>query len=162
VLPNRASFWDAARVSAELLNRTGVVGQVPDPTAMRVEITAPHRIPPATILRRYIVVVVGVLVLGALHLRHRPSTLCPFRELTGLPCPFCGGTTAAVHLGHGDPRGAVAASPIAVLLLATWPFVGTFGVPGWWRAPRNRWLVIATIVIFSEVWQLARFGIIHP
>jgi Protein of unknown function (DUF2752) len=129
---------------------------------MRVDIAAPRRIPRAVVLRRYVVVTGVVLTLGALHLRHRPATLCPFRALTGLPCPFCGGTTAAVRLGHGDLRGAVAASPIAVLLLAAWPFVGTFGVPRWWWVPLNRRLIITTIVIFSEVWQLARFGIIHP
>jgi hypothetical protein len=149
-------------VTAELLAPAEVVGPNPDPTPMRVTIATPPRIPRAVVLRRYVLVAGAVITLGALHLRHRPATLCPFRALTGLPCPCCGGTTAAVHLGRGDVRGAISASPIAVLLLAAWPFVGVFGVPRWWQVSRNRRLIIATILILSEVWQLARFGIIHP
>ena len=30
--------------------------------------------------------------------------LCPFRELTGVPCPLCGATRAFVLAGHGDGR----------------------------------------------------------
>ena len=34
-------------------------------------------------------------------------TLCPFRALTGLPCPGCGMTRGFCALGHGDLRGAL-------------------------------------------------------
>lgn len=30
------------------------------------------------------------------------AILCPFRALTGLPCPLCGATRAFVAFGHGD------------------------------------------------------------
>jgi hypothetical protein len=119
------------------------------------------RVTPLHVVERYAAVAIVAVVIGALHITHRPATLCPFRALTGIPCPFCGGTTAASQLGHGDIRGALAASPIAVGLLAAWPLLGAIKAPRWWQSRPIRWLVIATAVIGSEIWQLARFGIIH-
>jgi hypothetical protein len=100
------------------------------------------------------------VVVGALHISHRPTTLCLFRELTGLPCPFCGGTTAAVNLGHGDVPGALRASPLAVGLLASWPLLGNVRPPRWWGSMRVRVPVIVAVLAFAEVWQLVRFGIL--
>jgi hypothetical protein len=100
------------------------------------------------------------VVVGALHIPHRPTTLCLFRELTGLPCPFCGGTTAAVNLGHGDVPGALRASPLAVALLVGWPLVGTVRPPRWWRSPHVHWPLIIAVLAFAEIWQLVRFGVI--
>jgi hypothetical protein len=123
---------------------------------------APVRVTPVRVAQRYAAVAGVAIVLGALHLRHRPATVCVFRAVTGLPCPFCGGTTAAVHLGHGDIGGALRASPLAVALLATWPLLGSFRQPRWWSShPRVRWAVITTVLIGSEIWQLVRFSIIH-
>jgi hypothetical protein len=46
-----------------------------------------------------------------------PGLPCPLRALTGVPCPLCGMTTgvvATVHLHLGD---ALAANPMAVVLV---------------------------------------------
>ena len=32
------------------------------------------------------------------------TALCPFRAVTGVPCPFCGATRAFALFGHGDGR----------------------------------------------------------
>ena len=74
------------------------------------------------------VVVMGVLALGLaqLHLRNRPETLCPMRMLTGVPCPLCGGTTAAIALGKGDMVQALRASPLAVVGAALFVLVQTY------------------------------------
>ena len=44
--------------------------------------------------------------------------LCLFRRLTGVPCPTCGATRAALHLLHGAPRAAWETNPLASVLLA--------------------------------------------
>lgn len=69
----------------------------------------------------------AALVLAVLVLPWRPPTLCLLRGLTGIPGPFCGGTTAAVRLGSGDLGGALAASPLVLAgaaVWSAWPVVG--------------------------------------
>jgi hypothetical protein len=140
-------------VSADLLVPVRRVPAPPHPAAPAAT--------PGSVVRRYAAVGATALLLGAVHVPHRPATLCLFRELTGLPCPFCGGTTAAVRLGHGQLEGALAASPLAVAVLATWPLLGVMRPPRWWRQRSVRWTLVAAILGFAEIWQLARFGVIH-
>lgn len=108
---------------------------------------------------RYAAVAAAAVALAALHIR-RPATVCLLRATTGVPCPFCGGTTAAVRLGHADVRGAISASPLAVALLTAWPFLGVVRPPAWWQVRAVRWSVLGTVLVSAEVWQLLRFGLI--
>lgn len=101
-----------------------------------------------------------VVLLAAAHLRHRPATVCPLRALTGVPCPFCGGTTAAVDLGRGRWADAVCASPLAVALVAAWPLVGVLRPPQWWGRPVPRRLVVAAVLLGAQAWQMHRFGLL--
>ena len=118
--------------------------------------------------QRVAVGVIAALALANLHLPGRPATLCPFRTLTGLPCPFCGGTTAAVKVGHLDVLGGLRANPVVVLgavVVAALPAVISFRssrpVARWAAlSPRTIRMAIAVAVVFSEVWQLFRFGIL--
>lgn len=61
----------------------------------------------------------AVLALAAmLAMRAQPAavaglTSCPFRDLTGLPCPTCGTMHALDALGRGDLRAALGANPLA-------------------------------------------------
>lgn len=43
--------------------------------------------------------------------------VCPFRLLTGLPCPGCGMTRAWVFLAHGSVGDALMANPFALVTL---------------------------------------------
>jgi hypothetical protein len=107
---------------------------------------------------RYVVLAVLVSVVAIVHIRQRPASLCLLRTLTGVPCPFCGGTTAAVRLGAGDVRGSLAASPIALPLLLAWPWLGLAGPPRWAASRRVRLTAVAVVLAAAELWQLARFG----
>lgn len=117
---------------------------------------------------RLALLVAVVVGLAALRIP-RPPTLCVLRQYPGVPCPLCGFTTAAVRLGHADLAGALHVSPLAVAVCAGFVAVpiarrsrlGTL----WQRSSRRSRQILPIVVIVaplivSEVWQLARFGII--
>lgn len=120
----------------------------------------PRPVDPARqVLGRAVGLAATALVLAALVLPWRPPTLCFLRALTGLPCPFCGSTTAMVELGRGQPLHAVAASPLAALgapLWVLWPVlrrrVPAVSLPRGARMP-----VLFAVLAVAEVWQLQRF-----
>lgn len=95
---------------------------------------------------------------------------CPSRWLTGVPCPACGLTTAAVALVRGDLAGALAANPLilglAGLALAALPLLGLRAVgvlptpvawPARWRRRTKRTTVL--LALASWAFQLHRLGI---
>lgn len=98
------------------------------------------------------------LLLAVVVVPWRPPTLCVLRGLTGIPCPFCGGTTAMVSLGRADLVEALRASPLAVLgapAWVAWPRIG----PAVSRhlTPWRRWAAVGAVLVASELWQLQRF-----
>lgn len=104
---------------------------------------------------------------------HGP-VVCPFRLLTGLPCPGCGLTRSWVHLVHGQVGAAMAANPFGlVALLATVTLVGVVAatvarrrtVPTWsqlgaalLRLPHAAWIRGAGLVLLAA-WLC--FGVVR-
>lgn len=117
---------------------------------------------------------VGAAAVGALY----PSLVaqagghglpCPLRTLTGVPCPFCGLTTATVAMTHGGWAAAGAASPlaylVAVLAVGTAPLLvaraaGRRPPPRPWPAAARRRAGWATagLIALSWLFQLHRYG----
>jgi hypothetical protein len=115
---------------------------------------------------RLTAITLGLLALAWLP---RPPTVCPLLMLTGVPCPFCGGTHAGIDLGQGNPVAALRASPLAVCGAAAviiLPVLRTTGLAERWRQlPAKTRSTVSVIGILaalavSEVWQLGRFGLL--
>jgi hypothetical protein len=93
---------------------------------------------------------------------HRPGHVlprCPFRYVTGLNCPACGGTRMVYDLMHGHPAEAwldnrmlLLASPFALALLGRWAVEGLRGRR--WRPElnaRTQVLILAVAVAWTVV-----------
>jgi glycerol-3-phosphate acyltransferase PlsY len=96
---------------------------------------------------------------------------CPLRALTGVPCPFCGFTTATVALTHGDLAAAASTSPLACLTaamaLGTTPLLAAracaLAPPPKPASARTRRLIATAsgvTVAASWLFQLRRYGFI--
>lgn len=99
-------------------------------------------------------------VVAAVHAAGVPTPGCPWRSVTGLPCPLCGATTAVVALAHLDLSAAVAASPLALgsaAAVAALPVLR----PRVDRLPaRLRAGLVVVLLCASEVWQLVRLDVV--
>jgi hypothetical protein len=60
-----------------------------------------------------------------------PVPLCLFREWTGIPCPTCGSTRLVGSVLAGDIPGALAANPLAFLVLAGLAVWAVLSTSGW-------------------------------
>ncbi|MFI5845638.1 DUF2752 domain-containing protein [Catenuloplanes sp. NPDC051500] len=92
---------------------------------------------------------------------------CPLYAMAGVPCPFCGLTTASVALVHGDVAGAVAANPavlgLAALAVTVLPLLALRATrvvaaprPAGPRARRHTEWGLALLAAASWVFQLNR------
>jgi Protein of unknown function (DUF2752) len=112
--------------------------------------------------------VAGVAVANPFE--HHLSPPCPLHALTGLYCPFCGGTRATwalAHLHFGLMLHENALYP-AIVVLAAWGWLSRLGrATGRWRlpAPRGRVLdvtVAVVLVTFMVLRNLPGFGVLAP
>ena len=91
-------------------------------------------------------------------------TLCPFRHLTGLPCPLCGMTRASFRLLRGDLAGALRMHPCAPLWFAMVGGGVAFGlgsvVAGRWpRWPRTATVIALSLLALSWLAKLSLGGV---
>ncbi|TMF84269.1 MAG: DUF2752 domain-containing protein [Chloroflexi bacterium] len=83
---------------------------------------------------RYALALVALLVwllytrvFWALSSVHATLPPCPFRLLTGQPCPFCGGTRSFAQMWDGDLLGAARYHPLGPALFAL-SLIGVVGL----------------------------------
>lgn len=43
--------------------------------------------------------------------------ICPFKKITGIPCPGCGGVRCVIMLLHGDVMNAIMTNPVSVIFI---------------------------------------------
>ncbi len=110
IAPNRPSAWARPGAPHATLTAMTLTGM---PTT-----TAPRR------LRRMAApgaALAGVaatwLVVAAADPGDGGPTLCPWRAVTGLDCPFCGATRAAAALGRGDVVAALDHNALLVVVI---------------------------------------------
>ena len=73
-------------------------------------------IPRAALLAGALLVALGIVAAALPGIENGPVA-CPFRAVTGLPCPTCGLTRAAHSLMRGDLDSALAVNPFDTIFL---------------------------------------------
>ena len=93
-------------------------------------------------------------------------TLCMFRNATGLPCPACGSTRAALAVAGGRLLDAAALNPLvtmAAVLGAAWlvmrvGFARQLKINFSSRAAVPVWAVLAALLAANWIYVLSRYG----
>ncbi|WP_240487083.1 DUF2752 domain-containing protein [Actinomadura flavalba] len=117
---------------------------------------------PSGVLLRGAVMAGAAVVVAWVHGVSDPGVLCPLRAVTGIPCPLCGGTTVFVEMGSGRPVRALLANPVVLVGAVLFALAPLGWGNRWWALPpKARGWVLGTVLVGSELWQLARFGLMR-
>ena len=85
-----------------------------------------------------------------------PGLICPFREITGLPCPLCGASRAFTLAARGD-GGLWRYNAAWVVLAAAAVIAGALLLAGRVRVPRIAWApAVALLVAVPWIYALAQ------
>ena len=91
---------------------------------------------------------------------------CPFKLLTGIPCPGCGGQRALFAIMHGNIIEAVCINPLSVLLILfafiapMWLFVDCYrGTNSLQGVMKSKWswktiTIVALVIITNWIWNI--------
>ena len=61
--------------------------------------------------------ILGLVFFGMLFFDKIPILIaCPFKAITGFPCPGCGGIRAVQHIFHGEHLKALYTNPLSCIL----------------------------------------------
>ncbi len=107
----------------------------------------------------------GLAAATLLHLRD-PHTdgsygFCPFLELTGRPCPGCGGLRAVNDLSRGDLAAAISSNLLAVVLAATLAVAWVTWVVRRARGVDGRMIVLGNRALASVLVAAVVFGVLR-
>jgi hypothetical protein len=134
-----------------------------------IETAPPPVSPPTRRTRAWVApVAVGVVALaGCAYLAthdpydsHEPMPQCPFKAVTGLDCPLCGGlrmvrSLLTAHWSDALHANALllVAVPFVVYAWARWLVASVTGRPYTIRVPRRAWVVVLVVAV---VWTVVR------
>lgn len=125
---------------------------------------------------RLLVFPFGLLACAGLYFAWRfPDVLssiarCPFLDLTGIPCPTCGGTRASIGLVRGEWHEALAANPfvaVGLVMFGLWVVHGVAAtlVPAWRREvvltegdKKAARITAWAALLAAWLWQIVRLG----
>ncbi|GAA3214448.1 DUF2752 domain-containing protein [Actinocorallia longicatena] len=129
--------------------------------AFMTGVMALRRRPRFEVAGRVALMTAAALAVALAHRVGDPGILCPVRRFTGIPCPFCGGTTVFIELGSGHPVRALAANPLVFVGAFVFAFAPLGPAARWWALKnRTRNGILTLAIATSGIWQLARFGIL--
>ena len=104
----------------------------------------------------FLAAVSALILVPLLPTLARVAPVCPLHAMTGVPCPTCGATRAALSLMDGDVVAALAWNPLVALAAAGF-LVGGVTAPLWLPRLRGRkpppvWFRVGVPLVLGANW----------
>jgi hypothetical protein len=125
-------------------------------------------------LKRYksfilVLLILGLVFTGMLFFERIPIPIrCPFKTITGIPCPGCGGIRAVQYLLNGEILNALYINPLSCIfclfcaILPFWAFYDcykgrhtliTFLTTKW----SNKAIVVTVVILLANwIWNISK------